>query len=94
MELSCRTFPIFLGESGEQTERVGLEIVSRMPFRCDSFPFVGATLVVALPLQATEIGRGPRRESHAISRRPTGAGSVSTEEGTHKGCPYGIRIRG
>ena len=27
-------------------------------FPCDSYPIVGATLVVALPLQATEIDRG------------------------------------
>ena len=65
--------------------------IQDFPLRCDSFPFVGVTLVVALPLLAAEIGRGPRRESHAISGPSTGAGSVSTEEGTHKGCPYGIR---
>ena len=44
-----------------------------------------------LPVQATEIDRRPPRDTHAMSRRSTGSGSVSTEEGTHKGRPYGIR---
>ena len=54
-----------------------------------SFPHVGATLVVALPVQATEIDPGTTRDTHAMSRRSTGSGSVSSEEGTRKGRPYG-----
>ncbi len=45
------------------------------------------------PPQATESDRGPPRCSDAKSRRWAGCGSVRTEEGTHKGCPYGIPIR-
>ena len=50
--------------------------------------------MVALPVQATEIDRGPTRDSHAMSRRSTGSGLVRAEEGTHKGRPYGIWMRG
>ena len=59
-----------------------------------AFPFVGTTLVVALPVQATASDWGPPCRSDAKSRRWTGCGSVRTEEGTHKGRPYGIPIRG
>ena len=54
-----------------------------------SIPIVGATLVVALPVQTAEIGRGPLRDCRVMSRRSAGSGSVPTEEGTHKGRPYG-----
>ena len=67
---------------------------STSPVRWDGFPLAAATLVVALPVQATEIDRGPPRDSHAMSRRSTGSGLVGAEEGTHKGRPYGIRRRG
>ena len=63
---------------------------STSPFRWDGFPLAAATLVVALPVQATEIDRGPPRDSDAMSRRSTGSGLVRAEEGTHKGRPYGI----
>ena len=41
--------------------------------------------MVALPVQATEIDRGPPRDSHAISRRSTGSGLVRAEEGAPTG---------
>ena len=67
---------------------------SAFPVQWDGSPLVGATLVVALPVQATEIDRGPPRDSHAVSRRSTGSELVRAEEGAHKGRPYGIRMRG
>ena len=61
---------------------------STSPVPWGGFPLVGATLVVALPVQATEIDRGPPRDSDAMSRRSTGSGLVRAEEGTHtRGAP-------
>ena len=45
--------------------------------------------MVTLAVQRTKIDRERPRESHVRSRRSTGSGSVSTEESTHKGRPYG-----
>ena len=67
---------------------------STSPVQWDGFPLVGATLVVALPVQATEIDRGLPRDSQAMSRRSTGSELVRAEAGAHKGRPYGIRMPG
>ena len=65
---------------------------STSPVRWGGFPLVGATLVVALPVQATEIDRGPPRDSHAMSRRSTGSGLVQSIE--HVATPPRVATRG